>query len=142
MNEELGARLALVNATLNGTAAVLLLLGWVAIRRGERRMHGWLMGSAFVVSALFLVSYLIRVYVSGTHRYPGSGGWKAVYLTILISHMLLAVITPPLAIRTVYLAARRRFAEHRRIVKITWPVWMYVSVTGVLVYLLLYHPPA
>ena len=137
----LGATLALVNATLNGTAALLLVCGWVAIRRGERRLHGWFMGGAFIVSTVFLVSYLTRVYVSGTHRYPGSGAWKTIYLGILISHMILAVITPPLAIRSVVLALKQRFAEHKRLVRYTLPIWMYVSVTGVLVYVLLYHPP-
>jgi putative membrane protein len=141
MNEHLGSQLALLNATLNGTAAVLLLIGWVAIKRGERKLHGFMMASAFVVSALFLVSYLTRVVVSGTHYYPGGGVWKAIYVTVLMSHMLLAVATPPLAIRTVFLAWKKRFAEHKRIVRFTLPIWMYVSVTGVLVYVLLYHPP-
>lgn len=141
MNEKLGATLAALNATLNGTAAVLLFGGWVAIKRGQRQLHGWLMGSAFVVSAIFLVSYLTRVYISGTHRYPGSGAWRTIYLVILISHMIMAVITPPLAIRTIFLAYRRRFPEHKRLVRWTFPIWMYVSITGVIVYLLLYHPP-
>jgi putative membrane protein len=100
-----------------------------------------MMGSAFAVSILFLISYLTRVYLTGTHRYPGSGMWKAIYLAVLMSHMLLAAATPPLAIRTVYLAARRRFAAHKKIVRFTLPIWMYVSVTGVVVYVLLYHPP-
>jgi putative membrane protein len=141
VNESLGATLAAVNATLNGTSAALLLAGWLAVRSGRRKLHGALMASAFAVSALFLICYLIRVYVSGTHRYPGAGAWKAIYLSILISHMLLAIVTPPLAIRTIYLAAKRRIAEHRKLVRFTLPVWMYVSVTGVLVYVLLYHPP-
>jgi putative membrane protein len=141
VNESLGATLAAVNASLNGTAAVLLLCGWLAVRSGRRRLHGWLMGSAFVVSTVFLVSYLVRVYISRTHHYPGSSGWRLVYLAVLSSHMLLAAATPPLAIRTLYLALRRRFDEHRRLVRFTLPVWMYVSVTGVAVYLLLYHPP-
>ena len=141
MNEKLGATLAAVNATLNGTAALLLLGGWLTIRGQNRKLHGWLMASAFTVSTVFLICYLTRVAVSGTHRYPGAGAWKAIYLAILFSHMALAVVTPPLAIRTIYLAAKRRFAEHRRLVRFTLPVWMYVSVTGVLVYLLLYHPP-
>ncbi len=141
MNESLGATLAAVNATLNGTAAVLLLCGWLAMRAGQRKVHGWLMASAFAVSTVFLVCYLIRVKVSGTHHYPGAGAWKAIYLGVLMTHMLLAVVTPPLAIRTIYLAAKKRFAEHRKLVRFTLPVWMYVSVTGVLVYVLLYHPP-
>jgi putative membrane protein len=139
--EQLGATLAFVNACLNGTSALLLCGGWVAVKSGSRRVHGWLMASAFAVSTVFLISYLVRVFVSGTHRYPGSGAWKAIYLAVLLSHMLLAVATPPLAIRTLYLAWKRRFVEHRRIVRFTLPVWLYVSVTGVLVYALLYHPP-
>jgi putative membrane protein len=137
----IGDRLALLNACLNGSAAVCLFAGWRAIRAKKRRLHGWLMASAFTISIVFLVSYLIRIKLTGTHHYPGAGAWKAIYLTILSSHMLLAAVTPPLAIRTVWLAAKRRFAEHRRIVRFTLPIWMYVSVTGVLVYLLLYHSP-
>jgi len=139
--EALGASLALLNAFLNGTSALLLVAGFIAIRRGERRVHGYLMGSAFVVSAIFLASYLTRFAVSGAHHYPGAGFWKATYFTILISHMLLAITVPPLAVRTLFLAMKRRYDEHRRLVRFTWPIWMYVSVTGVLVYLLLYHPP-
>lgn len=138
---DLGAKLALLNACLNGLSGVLLLVGWVAIRRGNRRAHGYLMGSAFCVSAAFLISYLTRVYISGTHKYPGAGTWKAIYLTVLLTHMLLAVVTPPLAIRTLFLAWKRRFAEHKRLNRFTLPIWMYVSVTGVVVYVLLYHPP-
>ncbi len=139
--ESLGAALALVNATLNGTAACLLAAGWVAIRRRRPDVHWKLMASAFAVSCLFLISYLVRVFVSGTHRYPGSGPWRAVYLATLMTHMVLAMAVPPLAVRTLYLARRRRFAEHKRIVRFTLPIWMYVSVTGVAVYWLLYHPP-
>lgn len=140
-NEELGATLAMVNAFLNGSSALLLFGGWVAIRRGRRDVHWKLMAAAFTVSCLFLVSYVTRVLVSGTHRYPGTGAWKAIYLAVLMSHMLLAITVPPLALRTLYLARKRRYGEHKRIVRFTWPIWMYVSVTGVLVYLLLYHPP-
>jgi uncharacterized membrane protein YozB (DUF420 family) len=139
--EELGATLAFVNACLNGTAALLLIIGWRAIRAQKRTLHGWMMGSAFVVSALFLVSYLLRVYLTRTHHYPGHGTWKMIYLLVLVSHMMLAVATPPLAIRSIYLAWKRRFDAHRRITRWTLPVWMYVSVTGVVVYVLLYHPP-
>jgi putative membrane protein len=140
-NEELGATLALCNAILNGTSALLLLCGWVAIRRGRRDVHWKFMAGAFTVSCLFLVSYVIRVLVSGTHRYPGAGAWKAIYLAILMTHMLLAITVPPLALRTLFLAIKKRYSEHRRLVRFTWPIWMYVSVTGVLVYVLLYHPP-
>ncbi len=140
-NERLGTALALCNAMLNGTAALLLFSGWVAIRRGRRDVHWKLMAGAFTVSCLFLVSYITRVLISGTHRYPGAGAWKAIYLAVLGTHMILAITVPPLALRTLFLARKRRYAEHKRIVRFTWPIWMYVSVTGVLVYVLLYHPP-
>ncbi|MCU1277300.1 MAG: hypothetical protein JWM53_846 [bacterium] len=140
-NEELGSTLALCNAFMNGTSALLLFGGWASIRRGRRDVHWKFMAAAFTVSCLFLISYIVRNFVSGTHKYPGSGAWKAIYFTILITHMLLAITVPPLALRTLFLAVKRRYAEHRRIVRFTWPVWMYVSVTGVIVYLLLYHPP-
>ena len=139
--ESLGATLALANALCNGSAALLLLGGWIAIRRRRPDLHWKLMAAAFAVSCLFLLSYLVRVAISGTHRYPGGGGWRALYLAILSTHMLLAIAVPPLALRTLYLARRRRYAEHKRIVRFTLPIWVYVSVTGVAVYLLLYHPP-
>ena len=138
----IGDRLALLNACLNGSAGICLFAGWRAIKSGNRRLHGWMMASAFTISVLFLISYLTRVAISGTHRYPGAGAWKTIYLAILLTHMVLAVVTPPLAIRTLWLAVQKRFAEHRRIVRWTLPIWMYVSVTGVLVYVLLYHPPS
>jgi protein SCO1 len=138
-NEELGSRLAMLNAILNGTSALLLLCGFVAIRKKRVDIHWRCMVGAFTVSCLFLVSYIVRVLVSGTHRYPGGGIGKVVYLAVLTSHMFLAMAVPPLALRTLYLALKKRFAEHRRIVRFTWPIWMYVSVTGVVVYLMLYH---
>ena len=136
-----GAAHAALNATLNGTSALLIGAGWWAIQKGRRTLHWRLMASATLVSALFLVSYLLRVYATGTHRYPGDGLWRAIYLGILGTHMLLAVATPPLVLRTIFLARRKRYEEHKRIVRFTLPIWMYVSVTGVVVYLLLYHPP-
>ena len=139
---ELGAKLAFLNACLNATSALLLFAGWRAMKAGNRWLHARLMISAFSVSCLFLISYVARVLISGTHRYPGAGVWKAIYLVTLSSHMLLAMVTPPLAIFALWLAAKQRFATHRKIVKYTLPIWMYVSVTGVLVYVLLYHPPA
>jgi uncharacterized membrane protein YozB (DUF420 family)/cytochrome oxidase Cu insertion factor (SCO1/SenC/PrrC family) len=138
-NEALGAKLALLNAILNGTSALLLLAGFLAIRKRRIDLHWRFMVGAFTVSSLFLVSYLVRVYISGTHRYPGGGLGKVIYLVVLASHMLLAVAVPPLALRTFYLAIKKRFAEHRKIVRFAWPIWMYVSVTGVVVYLMLYH---
>jgi uncharacterized membrane protein YozB (DUF420 family) len=137
----LANQLAALNATLNALSAVLIFCAFFAIKRRNIRAHSALMLSAFSVSALFLVSYLTRVYLSGTHNYPGHGAWKVIYFSILFSHMALAVITPVLVIRAIYLARRERFAEHKRLVKYTFPIWAYVSVTGVMVYLLLYHPP-
>lgn len=134
-----GDRLAALNATLNGTAAVLLFLGWRAVRAGKVARHRAFMGSAFLVSALFLVSYLTRFYLTGTHRYPGTGAMRTIYLSVLLTHTVLAAAVPFLAIRTIYLALKDRVAAHRKIARITLPVWMYVSVTGVLIYFMLYH---
>lgn len=135
----LGEALPGVNAALNGASAVLLLLGWRAIRAGDRERHRRLMLSALVTSALFLASYLTRVALTGTHRYPGGGALKAVYLAVLGSHTLLAAAVLPLVLVTLRRALRAKFPEHRRIARWTLPVWLYVSVTGVVVYLMLYQ---
>lgn len=139
--ESIGAALALGDAFLNGTAALLLVGGWLAIRRRRVDLHRNAMAGAFLVSCLFLASYAARMFVSGTHHYPGSGVWRAIYLGVLATHMALAMAVPPLALRTLWLARRKRFAAHRRLARFTLPVWLYVSVTGVAVYVLLYHPP-
>jgi putative membrane protein len=128
-----------VNAALNGTSAVLALAGWIAIRRGRRELHRALMLAAVSASALFLVSYLTRVALTGTHRFPGSGWAKALYLAVLASHTVLAAAAAPMVLRTLFLALRDRLPEHRRLARWTLPVWLYVSVTGVIVYLALYH---
>ncbi len=141
MKEELARILPVVNACLNGLSALLLINGLLAIRRRERTLHGRMMGAAFVSSTLFLISYLTRWAISGTHRFGGAGLWKLVYLAILFSHMALAMAVVPLVLRTLFLALKRRFEEHRRLARITFPIWMYVSVTGVIVYLMLYHFP-
>jgi putative membrane protein len=141
-SETLGNILPAVNATLNSTSAVLLGAGFYFIKQRRIDAHRRCMMTAFVVSGLFLVCYLTRFALTGTHRFPGSGLAKLVYLAILGSHMLLAAITPVLAIRAIYLARARRIAEHQRLVRYAWPIWMYVSVTGVIVYAMLYHWPA
>jgi uncharacterized membrane protein YozB (DUF420 family) len=128
-----------VNATLNATSAALLFVGWRAIRSKRVDLHRFAMQGAFVTSTIFLVCYLTRFYLTGSHRFPGDGWLKAVYLTILFSHMVLAVATVPLVLRTLFLARASRFVEHRKIARFTFPVWMYVSVTGVIVYVMLYH---
>ena len=140
LGQQLGAILPTVNAGLNATSAVLLFTGWRAVKARRVALHRALMISAFTVSTVFLASYLTRFALTGTHRYEGDGAARLVYLALLFSHMLLAAATPPLALRALYLAWRGRIAEHRRVVRWTLPVWMYVSVTGVIAYLMLYHP--
>lgn len=128
-----------VNASLNGSSAILLFAGWRAIKAGRRNLHHWLMISALLASALFLVCYLIRVGLTGTHRFPHEGWLKAVYYLVLFTHMILAMAVVPLALRTFWLAQKGRFDRHRGIARWTFPIWLYVSVTGVVVYVMLYH---
>lgn len=128
-----------INAALNGTCALLLVLGRMAIARGDRDVHRRLMTAAFATSTVFLVSYVIRFLTTGSHKYPGDGADKVVYLLVLFSHMVLAVVLVPLVLRALQLALRGDFARHVRVVKWGWPIWMYVSVTGVIVYFMLYH---
>ncbi len=135
----LAGALPSVNAALNATSAVLLLAGFVAIRRRAWKVHRALMISACTSSVIFLAGYFTRLALTGTHRFPGGGALKTVYLGVLLSHTLLAAVAAPLVLRTVFLAARARFPDHRRIARATLPVWMYVSVTGVVVYVMLYH---
>jgi len=127
------------NATLNAASAALLVAGFRAIRDGRRERHRRLMVAAVAVSAVFLVSYLTRVALTGTHRFPGEGPLRWLYLAILLSHTVLAAAAAPMALRTLFLGWRGRFADHRALARWTFPVWLYVSVTGVLVYLLLYQ---
>lgn len=131
--------LPLLNATLNGTAAVLLALGYSQIRRGDRAAHRALMVAAFVTSALFLVSYVIYHATAGSRPYPGHGPLRAVYFAILVSHVVLAAAVLPLSIVTLARALRGRFAAHARLARWTLPIWLYVSVTGVVVYVMLYR---
>ncbi len=128
-----------LNAALNGTSAVLLALGYLFIRRKKVDLHKACMVSAFVTSTLFLVSYLIYHYHAGSKPFPGEGWTRPVYFTILISHVILATVTLPLAIVTLARALRGRFEKHRRIARWALPIWLYVSVTGVVVYLMLYR---
>jgi putative membrane protein len=128
-----------INAALNATACVFLALGFVAVRRKDVARHRAMMLAAFTTSSVFLVSYLIRFATTGAHRYPGDGLDKIFYLAILFSHMILAVLLVPLVLRALFLGWKQRFADHKRVAKWTWPIWMYVSVTGVVVYLMLYH---
>jgi putative membrane protein len=131
--------LAPLNALLNATAGTLLFLGWRAIKRGDRSVHRRFMIGAVLVSTVFLVSYLTRVALTGTHRFPGDGWLRSAYLVILVSHTILAVAAAPMALRSLGLGLNGRIEAHRRLARITFPIWLYVSVTGVVVYLLLYQ---
>lgn len=128
-----------VNAVLNATAAVLLLWGFALIRRGRKHGHKRVMISAFCVSVLFLISYLVYHAQAGTVRFQGTGAIRTIYLGILLTHTLLAAAVPPLAIVTLSRALRNRFDRHRRIARWTLPIWLYVSITGVVVYWMLYR---
>jgi uncharacterized membrane protein YozB (DUF420 family) len=136
---EIADVLARLNAGLNTASFVLLVTGYVQIRKRRRAAHETCMKLAFLTSVLFLVSYLTRYALTGAHHLAAGGWIKAGYYTLLFSHMILAVATVPLALRTLYLARKGRFAEHRRIARITFPIWTYVSITGVIVYVMLYH---
>jgi putative membrane protein len=131
--------LATVNASLNAIAAVFLGAGFYFIRRRQIAAHRVCMIIAFGVSVVFLICYLTYHYQVGDVRFQGHGPIRPVYFTILISHIILAVTTVPLAIMTLSRALHSRFDAHRRIARWTWPIWMYVSVTGVIVYVMVYH---
>ena len=128
-----------LNAFLNASSAVLLVAGYSFIRRGKISAHKRCQLSALTASILFLISYLTYHYFHGATRFPGQGIARPIYFTILISHTILAVVIVPLVVVTLTRALRGDFQRHRRIARITLPLWLYVSVTGVLVYLMLYH---
>ena len=135
-----------LNAFLNSTSALLLIAGYGFIRAARIDAHRKCQVTAFVTSTLFLISYLIYHYYHGESRFLGQGLVRPLYFTILISHVILAVVIVPLILITLYRAARGDFIRHRKIARWTLPLWLYVSVTGVIVYLMLYHiyptPPA
>lgn len=130
-----------LNALLNGIAMVLLSLGLAFIRAGRREAHRRCMLGAFTASIVFLISYVThKALVHGVHTRIGAEGLlRTAYHAMLLTHVLLAAAIPPLALVTLSRALRERFDAHRRIARITWPIWMYVSVTGVLIYFMLYH---
>jgi uncharacterized membrane protein YozB (DUF420 family) len=134
-----------VNATLNGLSAILLTLGFIFIKRGDKIAHRNCMISAFVTSIVFLSCYLTYhgyLYFAlhrGPTRFLNPLWFRPIYLTILLTHTILAVVIVPLILRTLWLARKQRFEAHKKIARWTWPLWMYVSVTGVIVYLLLYQ---
>jgi uncharacterized membrane protein YozB (DUF420 family) len=128
-----------VNATLNGIATILLISGYILIRRGAIAAHRAVMLSAFATSVVFLTSYVIYHAQVGSRPFAGRGLVRTVYFTILISHILLAAVIPPLALVTLWRAFRGRFDRHVRIARWTLPLWLYVSVTGIVVYWMLYQ---
>jgi len=128
-----------LNALLNATAAVLLVVGWLLIRAGRREAHRRTMLAALGVSTAFLASYLVYHFQVGSVRFQGTGAVRAVYLAVLASHTLLAAAVPVLALVTLVRALRRRFDRHRAIARWTLQIWLYVSVTGVVVYWMLYR---
>jgi putative membrane protein len=133
--------LASLNALLNTSAALLMVLGFVAIKRKQTQRHKRLMIGAFTASCLFLTSYLTRIVVFGDTRFTGEGGLRVFYLVLLASHVLLAMAVAPMVIATLMLGLRASYTRHRALARFTLPIWTYVSVTGVLVYLLLYQLP-
>lgn len=128
-----------VNATLNGTSAVLLVTGRTLIVRGNKAAHRAVMLAALAVSTAFLASYLYYHYHVGSVHFRGTGWSRPLYFSILISHTILAVVIVPMILITLSRALRERFDRHRAIARWTYPLWLYVSVTGVIVYLMLYH---
>ena len=128
-----------VNATLNATSGLFLLIGYVLIKRRQINAHRNAMLSAFASSTLFLISYVIYHYHAGSRPFPGEGTIRLVYFAILLTHVVLAIVILPLAVSTLTKGLRGQYARHKRIAKWTFPLWMYVSVTGVIVYLMLYQ---
>ncbi|MEM6957821.1 MAG: DUF420 domain-containing protein [Myxococcota bacterium] len=125
-----------VNACLNATAAVLIVAGWRAIRAGRRQQHQWLMTGAFAASSLFLVGYIVYHYVHGDTRYEGD--FRGIYLTLLASHVILSIPVVPMALSAFYFAWKKRFSTHKKVTRFLAPIWLYVSVTGVLVFVFLH----
>lgn len=128
-----------LNACLNGTSAILLFTGYSFIRKHNVAAHRACQVAALIVSLLFLASYLTYHYHHGATRFLGTGLARPIYFTVLTSHTILAIVIVPLVTLTFYRAFRGDFARHRRIAKITLPLWLYVSITGVIVYFMLYH---
>lgn len=133
------ADLPALNAVLNSTAAVLLCIGWFLIKRGRWKQHRAVMIAAFCTSMLFLISYLTYHAQVGSVRFTRQGPIRTVYLAILLTHTILAVVIVPLVLMTLSRGLTEKFDRHRAIARWTLPLWLYVSVTGVVVYLMLYR---
>src|SRR5579863_5806187 len=128
-----------IDASLNGTSAVLLVIGRGFIKRGRMAAHRAVMITALVSSSLFLASYLYYHWHVGSVHFQGQGVWRPIYFSILISHTILAITIVPMIIITLSRALRERYDRHRAIARWTYPLWLYVSITGVIVYFMLYH---
>ena len=139
MHEFAERGLPAVNACLNAVSALLAFSGWLCIRRKRVGLHWRFMVSAATASALFLVCYVVRMMLTGAHHFEGPQALRVAYLVILFSHMSLAVAVVPLVGRVLFLGAKGQLDRHRPLARITLPIWLYVSVTGVLIYVLLYH---
>ncbi len=130
-----------LNASLNGLAVLCLTAGFILIKAGKKKAHRNAMVTALVLSALFLFFYLLDKYLKdwqGT-KFPGEGFWQTFYLIMLATHVILSMVMLPMIFRTLYLAIKGRFEAHRKWARVTYPIWYYVSVTGVLIYFFLYH---
>jgi uncharacterized membrane protein YozB (DUF420 family) len=133
-----------LNATLNGISTILLIVGYAAIKRRGYRLHGWTMSLAFTVSTLFLIGYLAHKFTRGEQTTKLTAGmelgWvKQLYYVILIPHVILAAVMVPMILTVLLRAYRRQWDKHRRLARWTFPIWLYVSVTGVIIYWMLYH---
>lgn len=126
-----------VNATLNGLSASLLVAGWLAVKRRALKLHKYCMVSAFSSSALFLVGYVAYHYVHGDTKYQGTGPLRTAYLILLASHVILSMAVVPLSLTAFYFAFKKAFIQHKRVTRWALPIWLYVSVTGVLVFFML-----
>lgn len=128
-----------LNASLNTIAATLLMCGYISIKQGKRDLHRNIMIAALIVSAAFLTSYLIYHYHVPSKKFPDVGLMKTVYLLILIPHIIFAMVMVPMILKTFWHAYKQEWQKHRKIARLTFPIWMYVSITGVIVYFMLYH---
>ena len=128
-----------VNATLNGISAVLLVIGYVLIRQRRIQQHRWVMIGAFAVSTMFLIGYVIYHWNVGSKPFTAQGPVRTVYFFVLITHVVLAAFVPPMALVTLIRGLRARYDRHARLARWTLPIWLYVSVTGVIVYVMLYQ---
>ena len=127
-----------INAILNSISTVFLILGFIQIKKGNQTCHRKMMIVALISSALFLISYLIYHYYAGSVPYPHHDWTRPVYFAILIPHIILAAVMTPFILAAVYFAIKGNFDNHKRITKWLWPVWIFVSISGILIYLMLY----